>query len=639
MFATGRWLFASKLFVAAMIGFSISVHLGFGQNYWPMVTCCVLANPLTGGLRARATYRFAGTVAAGIVALILAGMFGNMPLLVVIVVGLVVTAAFAAAIADRTPRAYGFQLFGMTLCLVLISSVDHPENLFTVAVSRVTQILLGIICIVVVDSLMPASIDPIVRKRLHGWIPDMRRWIEDVWAGRNDDVRRPRDRLKIIADLTSFSALAGQLRYDPHVEDRMRGMMFAVQRHLLRLVPLLSEIEARSDGLADADRARLLSTMTGSPAADQAGADPSSADPWEAFVQRDLAETAREAATLWSEVLQLEAALDYDIILPPALEQSIRDPQPLPLRPDMYLVHRIALGTALAYTIICGLWWATGWVQGPGMLVFGVVALGFFGALDTADAAVIGFARFTLLAMCTALLLCFVLLPMANDFVSLTIVLALVVLPLAAWAASNPMALLLTAITLSNISLGTSYNPPDFGAFLDTFSGLLMGIFIGFYSLQLVRRFGAESAVARFLALTRADIVRLTRGTPPADRDAFLERELDRIGQILSREAPAAGLDDSTPLLARLRAGMNIADLRLASAQASDLGVRQIERLFSTIRSEIASPAPSSHLLAALDDTLSAFWWQESAPPVDALRSLIGLRLALFDRAPAWKPA
>lgn len=52
-------LYAAKLFISAMLAFALAESIGLQNPYWAMVTCCVLSNPVSGAVRARATYRFA----------------------------------------------------------------------------------------------------------------------------------------------------------------------------------------------------------------------------------------------------------------------------------------------------------------------------------------------------------------------------------------------------------------------------------------------------------------------------------------------------------------------------------------------------------------------------------------------------
>lgn len=654
MSQAARWLFAIKLFTSAMIAFAISVRIGLPQNYWPIVTCCVLANPLTAGIRSKAVYRFTGTLCAGIVSLLLAGLFGSIPLLMVIGGGLCGTVAFTVAYLDRTPRGYGFQLFGLTLMIVLIGSVDHPEAMFDTAVARLCEISLGIVCTTFVDAIIfPRSLGPIMRRRLRVWLPDMARWLDDALQGQANTPETARERVRIIADVTSLSALAGQLRYDPMVGRDERQLIFAVQQRMLRLVPLISAIGARLADASEVERAQLLPRFETAwrRVRDERGAslpdndflalagEPGAVSPWRHLVRQDAASLAGEALRLWTELQQLDRRLEEGTALDADLQQRVRGTVPFPLRPDFRVALQVGAGIALAYTVLCGLWWATGWSQSSGAVLMGVVALAFFGAADEADRAIATYGKFAAVSLLLAAILNYGLLPLTHDFWSFVIVMGLFILPLAAWAASSPLAVLLLATALSMINLQGTYSPHDFGTFLDSSAASLLGIFIAFFNLKLVRRMGSSHALARFAARARSDLVELARNGTREDRDAYLQRELDRIGLMNARLAAEGETDQSARLLARLRAGVNIVDLRNAASEIEGPVRQSSERLLDVVREEIGKEEPSKRMLDEIDHTLSVAWTTMGQSLHPLVRSLIGLRLALFEQAPAWEPA
>ncbi|BAV65314.1 FUSC family protein [Sphingobium cloacae] len=652
-FSFPRWLFAVKLFLAGMIAFAIAVHIGLPQPYWALVTCCVVMNPITGAIRSKAIYRFMGTLGAGVVSLILAAVFVNTPLLLVGVMGLAATATLAVSLIDRTPRSYGFLLFGVTMMLVAVPEIDKPGNMFGTAVARITEIGLGIICCTMIDSLiMPRSLGPQMRERLHAWLPDVQRWFEEALQGREADPEATADRLRMIGDVTALSVLAGQLRYDPMVPRRERRLAFAIQQRMLRLIPLISGIEARISGGDAAQREALSQSFAeaaglvrdgeappGDFTARMNAADDGAPGSWRRLVQRDLAVLIADALALWAEIRNLDAALAAGTPLPPALEASARRVRAFPLRPDYPIVWRVSAAILLTYGSLAALWYLTGWQQAPGALLIGSVALAFFGGADEAGAAVAQFARFAAIATGAATVLCYILLPLASDYGSFLIVMALFMMPIAAWSVSNPLALLLLAFALSTINLQGEYQPLEFGTFLEASFASLLGIYVGFFWLHMARRMGASHAVERFTKMARADVRALTRKATARDRDLYVARALDRIGALTARLQAAGEPDESVRLLRRLRAGANIADLRHAADGLTGETRQAVDHLLETVRADIGRGAPSARLLAHIDGALSMALRSAAGDDNPLVRGLIGLRLALFRQSPPWSPA
>lgn len=658
-------LFSIKLFIAAMIAFAIAVSIGLPQPYWALVTCCVVINPLTGAVRSKAVYRFAGTAAGGLVAILLAAVFSSIPLLLIVGSGLAATAAFACSVLDRTPRGYGFGLFGITLMLVAVAGADHPESMFDTAVARVCEISLGIIAATVVDSvIVPRSLGGTLRRRLRGWLPDVEAWMHDALAGRVADAQAEHDRLKIIADVTALSALTGQLRYDPTVPRRDLQIALAIQTRLLRLIPLLSAVGARIAAFAPADHAAMDSllrevkaTLDDGMASDSAGYQPlieriravpvapGEDAAWHHLVRDTLCDLLGTALQTWREVTCLKAALD-GAPLDPDLERRMRQTSAFPLVPDWNFALSVAGGILVTYTLLCGLWWATGWHQGAGAALIGTVALAFFWAPDDPGPAIAKFASFTVIAFASMGLLNYGLLPLAHDYPTFVIAMALFMLPLGVWASSNPMALLLLVMGLSSINLQAQYNPVDIGTYLETMFANLVGIFVAFSCSRLFRAVGPAHAFARFARKEREDVARLTRqAATPHSRDAYINRALDRIAAMTQRLSAAGRDDQSVRLLERLRAGVGVAEVRRTSATLSGEARAAVEALLAGVRREAGrSDDASPTLLALLDGALSAAWRADQGSGQGSgghalLRALAGLRLARFGSAPAWVPA
>src|SRR3546814_11145729 len=108
-----------------------------------------------------------------------------------------------------------------------------------------------------VDSIIvPRSLGPQMRERLHAWLPDVQRWFEEALEGRETDPEATADRLRMIGDVTALSVLAGQLQYDTMVPLRERRLRFAMQHGLVRLIPLISSTQSALPGRGAAARKR-----------------------------------------------------------------------------------------------------------------------------------------------------------------------------------------------------------------------------------------------------------------------------------------------------------------------------------------------------------------------------------------------
>lgn len=654
----GALLFSIKLFIAAMLSFVSAVKIGLPQPYWAVVTCCVVMNPMTGAIRSKAVYRFSGTLCAGVITLAMVGLFASTPLLLIVASGLVATAAFGCAFLDRTPRSYGFQLFAITLMLVAVAGVNHPETMFDTVIARVSEICLGITLSTLVDSLIaPRSLANTLRSNLHRWLADIESWIVDTLEGKTGDrtSSAAHHRLQTISDITTLSQMAAQLRYDPTVPRRDIQYALAIQQRLLRLVPLLSAIEARIAALG-ADEASALAPSLGQAlnairAGDTAPENlcasiqalPLAADeqrPWQLLVHEKLEGLFTELLGIWSEVRAVDAALDGYRTLDPALQSQVGSTAAFALAPDTDLALRIAAAILTTYVLLCGLWVATGWHQGPNAVLMGTVALAFFGGGDEPGRAIDMFGRFGLLSLTLVGILCYGLLPLAHDFPTFVLMMGLFMLPLGVWAVTNPMAILVLALGLSSINLQGQYTPLDFASFLEAVFANLLGIYTAFLCAGLFRTLGVKHALSRFVQMETREISQLTQEASQKKRDTYLARSLDRISSITARLAATGQIDRSVRLLTRLSVGVHVAELNMASSTLNSALRTTIEQLLDRVRMEIDRPQSSNELLALIDGALTLLWHQRPMlGRSGATQALVGLRVALFAQSPAWIPA
>ncbi|HGE8462225.1 FUSC family protein [Serratia nevei] len=637
-------LYAAKLFISAMLAFALAESIGLQNPYWAMVTCCVLSNPVSGAVRARATYRFCGTLFAGVLTLGLSAWLSNTPVLLIVAAGLSSSLMLGLSYLDRTPRAYFFQLGALTMMLVAIAYINHPDTMFTMVVTRVTEICLGILAVTLVDSvLFPSSLAPVLRTRLKGWLSDLARWQEDSLDGKGGDAQADADRIRLLGDIASFNQMMTTLGYDSSVDKPTRQAAISIQQRVLQIVPLLSAIGSSIAALPAGLRPRLqpwLNEVRRQAVEPAPHAAPSvsllppaaSLSPWETLIVDELAEQVEQWLTLWVEVQQLNAFLDGEP-LPAALQAQMMRSRVFSPPPDTGMAVRMFAGILTTYALLCSLWYFTGWEQGANMVLMGIVAIAFFGAGDNPGATIATFGRFATLAMALGALLSYVLLPLAGDYGSFLIVMGLFLLPLGVWAASNPLATLAIALSLSNVNFQGHYAPNNMGLYLESTTGTLIGVYFAFLCAALFRRWGTDQVVARLMRQDAQEMLRLNRHVTERDLQRYQARALDRITALGSRLAAVGQVDRSPQLLMRLKTAIDL--IRLQQAGGLTPGTSPNAGLPAAFRQlSLHAEAPSA-LLGQIDAGLQQAWRQNDRR---ALRPLTRLRLLHFPTALHWNP-
>lgn len=656
--SVSTWIYALKIYLACMISFVISCRMGLDQNYWTILTCCVLMNPYSGMTRAKSVHRMIGTLAGGGGALFFASFLANAPVLMLIVLGITGGAGFAMALLDRTSRSYGYRIFSLTLMLVALPSVGNPLHIFDTTVARVFEIGLAVLCTTLVDAIIfPQSMRPIVLKKIDNWLKDTGAWTRQAFEGHIKGEETNHDRLKALADISAMTTMAGQLGHDHMMDKAERGVVFAIQRRLLKLVPLLSSIAHNLSDTAPqirqelstsllhrfehlqsfphtlSDKDRTFQDMEQNQAEKDAGTS------WNILVREDLITLSQNILVLWAQIRQLRTSLDRRGSLSSTLTRETRKVRYFPLRPDTYLSVRIFCGFILTYTLLCVVWWISGWAQMPRAVLLASVTVGFFGATDNTTIAVGKLARFLLIIMLLTWIFCFFIFPLTRDFFSFALAMGLFIIPIGAWSAQNIMGRLILALGVSTMDLQNGFVPMGFDSFIASFAANFLGVFAAFSCLGLVRSLTTDHTLNRLLKRGRKDLQELTKQADKKGSQRYVLNGLNRISLYAARMASQGQAWRSDRIMSCLLAGMNIGDLGYYGHQY-DANIRQASRmLLEALKKDLFVPEWPEMLRMAIDHALNTVWHgniQKAETPI--LRSLIRLRLALFNGAPAWRP-
>ncbi|WP_373991089.1 FUSC family protein [Duganella sp. BuS-21] len=145
-----RWIFVAKAMLASFSALWLAFRLGLDAPYTALATTIILAMPSSGMVLEKAFYRFLGTLVGCAAALALVGFFPQAPIVLFIGLALWVALCTGGAAMHRNQQSYSFVLAGYTAVMIAVPAVDAPAHVFTLAVTRVTEVGLGIICSAVV---------------------------------------------------------------------------------------------------------------------------------------------------------------------------------------------------------------------------------------------------------------------------------------------------------------------------------------------------------------------------------------------------------------------------------------------------------------------------------------------------------
>jgi uncharacterized membrane protein YccC len=664
-------LFSIKSFVASMLALYLAMRIGLPRPFWAMLTAYVVAQPLTGSVRSKAAYRVAGTILGSAATVFLVPRFINSPEFLTLALALWTAVCLYISLLDRTPRSYLFMLAGYTAALIAFPAVTEPATVFDVAVARVEEVILGIVCATLIHSLVfPQSVGPVLLARLDHAIEDARRWLHDV-LGRGNDEKATGDRRKLAGDITELRLMATHLPFDTSHLRWMSRAIRALQDRLAIMVPLLSAVEDRLHSLQQIDPHSLSpqwrALLNDIAAWGQGGVE----DPSEKATQlrsriAELSPAIRRDAS-WSEILKLNLAArlralvdagedcyklrrHIDVALHRAAPAELRErtgSSPWVLHRDYRLALMSALAAVVGITATSAFWILTAWPVGWAAAMMAAVFCSFFAAQDDPVPGIRLFLNYTLLSIPISALYLLVVLPAIHSFPMLVMTLAPVFLLLGVYVArpvttGRAMAVLFgVAGVLSLQDTGTA----DLVSFINIMLAQVAGIWAAALTTKLMRSVDAEWTARRIMRAGWAELAVLAETGWAPSINTVTARMLDRIALLTPRLAMAGAQDDlvAVDALSDLRVGLNMAQLLHIRSRLEGEGVSLqplLQDLSAYFRNRPLPPASSAPmLLDHTDQTLRAVC---AAPPIpeqrDAAVALAGIRRDLFPHAAPYQP-
>ncbi len=641
-------VFSLKCFAAAMLALYVALSIGLERPYWAFLTSYIVAQPLAGAVISKAVFRLVGTFVGAIAAVVMVPQLVNSPELFALAFAAWLALCVFVSLLDRTPRSYMFVLAGYSACIIALPSVDAPGQIFNVAVLRVQEIGLGILCGSLVHAVvLPGSITGLLLTRVEGILGDAERWSRDAISTQPvptlDEERR-----RLAQDVTELHQLSIHLPFDISRQAPRVRVVRALQDQLSMVLPLGAAVQDRLEafrseaGTVTPDISALIADVRdwlAAPGDDRAVRSSAA----EALIARCATlEPAAGGAMAWREMLRLSLLARLAALI--AVHRDCRDlvdqmasdtRQPVSLRAaeliegrrnrelhrDYAGAGRAAFGAFVTLLAGCALWIGSGWADGSTAVMLAGVFLALFSASDNPIASLKAFMIGTLIASLVGAVYGFAILPQLDGFPMLAAALAPVLL-IGGGLMTSPRyggIALASMMGMGSPALLSATYVNAFAGFANGSLAQLVGIWFAMIMVGLLQSAGAKGAIRRTVRAGWRDIASRANLMSPPDVRGWINRMLDRIGLLAPRLA-AVGQDSGQPLYDALR------DL-LA-------GVGDYYRGLDPDGPKPAGPALLSDIDAAIT-VLSA----NSRPQVsrEATLGLVSLRRNLFPAAPGYR--
>ncbi|MEN5284537.1 FUSC family protein [Stenotrophomonas lactitubi] len=610
-------LFSLKCLLAAILGLYVSLRIGLTRPFWVIGTVYLVSQPMSGATLSRGLFRLLGTVGGAVATVLLVPQFANAPVVLSVVLAAWMGLCLYLAMLDRTPRAYAFLLAGYTTSLIGFPAVMVPGEVFTIAITRVQEISIGILAATLVHGLLlPRRVSPRVRARVASILADAEHWTRDMRAGANETVLAA-DRSRVAADLLDLHTLSIHLPFDSVHGVAQMQILRAVHDRMLDVLMLSSVVD---ESLA------------------QLRAQPAGTAAWPDVLRAELCRRQAELDAAHHDCRLLEEQLhaarpDWRRRVPVHLASKANGHV---LHRDHRIALRSALGAFVGIVLSCALWIATAWSDGATAVSIIGTACVLFGTAEAPAGHVMRYLIGSTIGVVIGLFYALVIFPGLSDFVGLAMALAPALLVCGSFLARPPfiMAALGVVLTFPLIAGLGATNASNIVGALNSGAALFVGTAAALCSMSLLQTLDSNRSRARLQDVIRRDIARRAAGQVRNASD-WTSRMVDRLALLAPR---LRGHPDAARTLrtmfADMRAASALAELRVIGRTLKDRSSRECHALLMhRATAHLRAPTPrlvNAPLLESLENTRDAILAGNPPGTERVLALLSGLRRDLL---------
>jgi uncharacterized membrane protein YccC len=503
-------VFSLRTALAAILALALAYWLELSDPQWATLTVYILAQPTVGAALAKGAWRAVGTVAGGLIGLVLVALFSQAAELLVAATALLVGLSFYAGARLRNYVSYGALLAGYTALLVAFEGSAHPLGAWSIALDRTTEILIGIACGTLASVIvLPRYAGDVLRDAQADTIAGLGRYVAAALR-----LSTPADvfaqlRGRMVAKVVAFDALSSVTMFETPEMRTNEEMLRRMVREFLTVLSIARGLYARLDVSENDDARRVRERLR--PALETIAARieriSGDSEAWrdtrglrrDILAARIVLRDARSELEGMAGTAPFDTLADWLLIVnrvsdvlhglamlvvigaashrnPNASPRSRRRERGDPQGPREALL----LGTraALAMLLLSGFWMATGWAQGFTAVSGGAIML-FFGVnQDNPQAGGRSYLVWSSVGVLLAYVMIMLVLPYLQNFEGLAIVLLLVLLPagLLAGTPSHAWAgIALGGWTIAEVGFGNVFKPDEL-TYVNSAVALVLGM-------------------------------------------------------------------------------------------------------------------------------------------------------------------
>ncbi len=655
------WLFTFKTTIAAIIALYISLAFNLDNPGWAVTTVFIASQPFSSSTLSKGLYRFLGTFLGATGALILVSNFVDTPIILCTALALWTATCLYISLQDRSPRSYMFMLAGYTISFIAFPSVSTPENIFTISISRVQEILIGVTISGVIHSIvLPNQIFKAVKHTLDRWISDVYKLIGVTLEHQEKKQEIGYEILHSVANYPlNLERLADHLQYDGRRGRQQAILVENIQYNMRQIIPIISSIDLRVNLIGAENLPETLDLLIQK--LKHWSSDQKNEDSFHEIKQeiKDFKacyaekESSQYNIAIYALIVRLQELLNFMHkvhCLQEQLDQNQYDNLSKISKKNRFVDQKLALLSALTVfltvMVTSLLWIFCGWdLNSSAMPMMAAVACSFFATLDSALPTLKLFMKCVIGSSMIVMLYTIFILPSISTFEMLVLVLSPLFIGLGILM-TNPKTAFIGMVLATNIAtlLGLKNNYQ--ADVLTTLNGCLatvLGVSIAIFMMYALRSKQPLWVASQIEKYALKDIISTVQRTIrphryQREREHFIDRMLDKIYQFLPRvkNSNTQNIYEDTHIMQDIRLGVNLLDLKqYAQKQKSpDLynqANRLIENILNFLELKIANldTKPSIELADFITSLQTQHKGQISENQVSVV--LYNIKISLFD--------
>ncbi|WP_373320764.1 FUSC family protein [Acetobacter estunensis] len=604
-----RWLyaptpaalgFAVRTTAACLMAMVIAMWMELDDPQWAGMTVWIVAQGSRGESLSKSKWRLVGTAIGVIMSITLISAFPQASWLFFPALGIWLGLCCMLATLVHNFRSYALVLAGYTTAIIALGAVPNPDNVFMVAMSRATYIVLGITCEALLAGIFAHNLAETARRNIRQKLRSALVSVSDALSGllEGNQAALVRSRalfgpLLTINDQIEFS----EVEMGPHAHegDHARAALAAVSVLLSRGLGMAVRLQSLDQAQPVFQKTAILTRTFFESVPTRLDRDEDVET-----LRHDLALLRAECRQRIVDALTEEIAIGdrsgQDPRIPPLLDQRILHNALDELLGELEIAisefeasHQVIRGDHFRFrlqshrdlreaayngiragiaVIVAGLIWeVTAWPTGLGFITFVALICGLFATRENPVLATSNFLKGALWAAFVSFFLVFLVIPRLSEYETLVAALSLPMIAGGLAARNSATALHAAAYTLLLPNFVHTWNQGRWEEiqWFNSTGAVVMGVAFAVAIFKLVLPFDAAAERWRMRRTMLQDLRALAIARPIPLAQDWTGRNIDRFARVIRHAGPTPSPTIEGYLqgtLAAMTIGLNIIRLR-----------------------------------------------------------------------------